>query len=81
MLSTMLADLLQPSEHAPDLARVKPGRPQESFLMHKLEGTHACGAAACPNGCGGRMPLVGDPLPPEQIAQIRDWILQGAQNN
>ncbi len=80
MLSTVLADLLQPSEQAPGLARVKPGRPHESFLVHKLEGTQGCGAA-CPSGCGGRMPLVGDPLPPEQIAQIRDWILQGAENN
>jgi mono/diheme cytochrome c family protein len=81
MLSLMLADLLKPSAQAPGLARVKPGRPDESYLIQKLEGTHACNAAACPTSCGGRMPPLGDPLSPEQIAQIRDWILQGAQNN
>lgn len=81
MLSLMLADLLKPSAQAPGLARVKPGRPDESYLIQKLEGTHACSAGTCPNGCGSRMPPLGDPLAPEQIAQIRDWILHGAQNN
>lgn len=27
----------------------------------------------------GRMPLHGPPLPPDEIAEIRKWILQGAQ--
>ena len=80
MLSAVLGDLLQPAQKAPGLARVEPGRPQESFLVHKLEGSHACGVD-CPDGCGGRMPLLGDPLPPEKIDQIRDWIREGAQNN
>jgi hypothetical protein len=81
MLGAILADLLRPAEKAPGQARVKPGRPQESFLVHKLDGSQACAGADCPGGCGGRMPLVGDPLPREQIDEIRDWILQGAANN
>jgi hypothetical protein len=80
MLSAVLGDLLRPAQQAPGLARVAPGRPGESFLVHKLEGSQACGAD-CPGGCGGRMPLLGDPLPREKIDQIRDWIRQGAQNN
>jgi hypothetical protein len=81
MLAAMMADLLVPSEKAPGLARVKPGRPQESFLVHKLDGTQSCAGAPCPGGCGNRMPQGGDPLPPALIDTIRDWILDGAQNN
>ncbi len=82
MLGAILTDLLRPSEKVPALPRVSPGRPQDSFLLHKLDGTHTCAVPGCPaGGCGARMPLLGDPLPREQIDQIRDWILQGAQNN
>ena len=81
MLRAMMDELLRPSEKAPVLRRIAPGRPQDSFLLQKVDGTYACGHVDCPAGCGGRMPLVGDPLPPETIDQIRDWILQGAQNN
>jgi hypothetical protein len=80
-LAAMMADLLLPSEKAPAMVRVKPGRPQESFLLHKLDGTQGCAGVPCPGGCGTRMPQVGDPLPPALIDTIRDWILDGAQNN
>jgi hypothetical protein len=52
--------------------RVEPGDPDGSYLIHKLEGTAAV---------GGRMPLGGTPLDQETIDTIRDWILDGAQNN
>jgi hypothetical protein len=81
MVGAILSDLLRPSEKAPALPRVSPGRPQDSFLLHKLDGTHACATPTCPTGCGARMPLLGQPLPGEKIDQIRDWILQGAPNN
>jgi hypothetical protein len=81
MLAAMMADLLLPSDRAPAVARVKPGRPQESFLVHKLDGSQSCAGVVCPNGCGNRMPQGGDPLPPALIDTIRDWILDGAQNN
>jgi hypothetical protein len=51
--------------------RVDPGRPENSFLLVKLLGP--------PDGQGGRMPLVGDPLSADQIDLIRGWILQGAE--
>jgi len=81
MLSAIRSDLLGPAERAPRLARVHPGRPGESFLLHKLEGRQSCPGVECPQGCGTRMPMVGDPLSPAEITTIRDWILQGAQDN
>jgi hypothetical protein len=52
--------------------RVAPGRPDDSYLVHKLEGRSAVGA---------RMPLGGPFLDEATIAVIREWIARGAQNN
>ncbi len=59
-----------PSSEVSSLLRVKPGDPDSSYLVQKLEGTAQV---------GGRMPLGGAPLPQETIAAIRQWILEGAQ--
>ena len=53
----------------PSLQRVAPGDPDASYLVHKVEGTAAV---------GGRMPLFQDPLEPDVIAAIREWISLGA---
>lgn len=59
---------------------VTPGEPHESYVFHKVNGTHltaepeGCGC----NGVGGRMPLGMQPLPQETIDLIATWILQGA---
>jgi hypothetical protein len=58
-----------PSAEVPGLLRVSPGNPDASYLIQKLEGTATV---------GGRMPLNGPPLPPETIAVIRQWIMDGA---
>jgi len=42
------------------------GSPGESWLVHKID------------GCGGRMPPVGDPLTAEERATIVGWIAAGA---
>lgn len=52
--------------------RVAAGRPDDSYLVHKLEGRAAVGA---------RMPLGGPFLDDATIAVIREWIARGAQNN
>lgn len=52
--------------------RVAPGRPDDSYLIHKLEGRAAVGA---------RMPLGGPFLDDATVAVIREWIARGAQNN
>lgn len=58
------------SVEVPTLTRVQPGDPDASYLIRKLEGTASVGA---------RMPLDAPPLPPDVIAVIRQWIVDGAQ--
>lgn len=62
------------SGEVPSLMRVKPGDPENSYLVHKIEGR--------PSIVGDRMPRGRpDPLAPEEIQAIRDWISEGAPNN
>lgn len=57
------------SAEVPSLQRVAPGRPDDSYLIHKLEGHAAVGA---------RMPLGGPYLDAASVAVIRQWIAAGA---
>lgn len=61
------------SNEQPNLFRVAPGDPNDSYLIHKLEGG--------PNIVGGQMPLDRTPLSQETINSIRLWIAQGAPKN
>lgn len=54
----------------PDLSRVEAGDPDNSYLIHKVEGTAAEGE---------QMPLGGTPLDQEVIDGIRQWIADGAE--
>ena len=58
-----------PSTEVPSTLRVKPGDPNNSYLIQKLEGHAAVGA---------QMPFGGPPLPDATIAVIRQWITDGA---
>ena len=58
------------------LLRVKPGAPQESYLLMKLDGTYLDAG-----GTGGRMPLAAPPLDEATLAKFRDWIAAGAPEN
>lgn len=58
------------------MVRVKPSAPEESYLLHKLAGSHLD-----QGGTGGRMPLGFPPLADTQIEQITRWIAAGAPNN
>jgi mono/diheme cytochrome c family protein len=70
------ADLVGvPSTQSP-LLRVQPGLPSESYLMHKLEGTHLD-----IGGSGDPMPLGLGPLPDADLATIRTWIEECALDN
>ncbi|MDO8520239.1 MAG: c-type cytochrome domain-containing protein [Deltaproteobacteria bacterium] len=53
------------------LKLVEPGDPDNSYLIHKLEGT----------GSGSQMPRGGSALSDEDMDRIRDWITNGAENN
>lgn len=59
-----------PSNERPELLRVDPGNPDESYLLLKIEGD--------PSIVGSRMPLGRTPLSDEQIQLVRDWIEDGA---
>jgi hypothetical protein len=62
------------SSGKPGAIRVIPADPENSYLIHKIEGR--------PGIVGERMPRTSGPfLTPGQILIIRTWIAQGAQNN
>lgn len=55
---------------------VDPKKPDTSYLVMKLEGTHLK-----KGGKGARMPFAAPPLDAATIALIRRWISEGATNN
>lgn len=57
------------------LRMVAPGSPENSYLVAKLTDNHLA-----VGGSGVRMPP-GPPLPQLEIDTIRQWILEGAQDN
>lgn len=59
---------------APGQIRVVPGKPDESYIIMKLEGTHIENG-----GAGAQMPFGAPPLSPEKIAKLRKWISEGAK--
>src|SRR5712671_5683346 len=61
-----------PSNEQPSLLRVKPGDPDSSYMVHKIEGLAGI--------TGGQMPLGETPLPQPTIDAIRQWITNGAPN-
>ena len=58
------------SNEVPTLKRVNPGNPDQSYIVHKIQGNQAV---------GGRMPLGQAQLPQDRIDLIRSWIAAGAQ--
>ncbi|HZU65593.1 MAG TPA: hypothetical protein VFF98_18030 [Novosphingobium sp.] len=63
-----------PVNEAPGLTRIVPGKPDESYLVMKLEGTQVAHG-----GTGARMPFGAAPLSPAEIALVRQWIREGAK--
>ncbi len=60
------------SNEEPNLLRVQPGDPDNSYMYQKITGA--------PGIVGGQMPLGETPLPASTIAAIRQWIINGAPN-
>jgi mono/diheme cytochrome c family protein len=60
----------QAADEVPELMRVNPGNPDDSYIIKKLEGAADI--------VGGRMPLGGPYLSEAQIDQVRTWIANGA---
>ena len=67
-------NLLQGRSAESKLALVAPGKPDESYLFHKLAGTQTR------SGSGTQMPP-GDTLTPDKVAVVQRWIAAGAPNN
>ncbi|MEZ4699596.1 MAG: hypothetical protein R2834_04645 [Rhodothermales bacterium] len=61
-----------PSNENPQMNRITPNDPDNSYLFLKISGT---------NISGSRMPLGGSPLSDDKIAMVREWIEDGAPNN
>lgn len=61
-----------PSAGVPSLTRVIPGNSEDSYIIHKLRGTHLD-----VGGVGSQMPL-GGTLDEALIAEIEAWIDEGA---
>ncbi len=62
-----------PSTEVPSVLRVKPGDPDNSYIIQKLEG-HAAVGAQMPFGCPSSQPC----LSTTTIAFVRQWITDGA---
>jgi hypothetical protein len=65
----------------PGAKQVVPGKPNESYLLQKIEATPGIAGVPMPQGCpgaalGGARCLTGD-----EMAAIRTWITECAQNN
>lgn len=65
-----------PSGQVPTMDRIEPGQPDQSYLVHMIQGTFAQ-----VGGTGPKMPLGAGSLSQGQIDTIRDWITAGAPNN
>ena len=66
----------------PQMALVKPGAPEASYLMRKLDGDACLLRADCKDhDCGEAMPRTGDLLPIATRDVVRRWIAQGAKDD
>lgn len=61
------------SQEEPQLERVLAGNPDDSYLIHKIEGTQESGDQM-PDGCPGSQPCLDE----DTVAVIRQWIADGA---
>lgn len=77
--AAVYAELQKESPTFPGLKFVVPGKPDESFLMAKMDGTHGK-LPACASGCGREMPP-DDMLPEAKRDVVRKWITAGAKND
>jgi len=69
------------STEQPRLKRVKPGDPNTSYLVRKIQGGPNISGVLMPNGCPGA-PLNGAQcLTPDEIMAIVVWITECAPNN
>ena len=64
------------SAQLPSMPRITPAQPDQSYLIHKIQGTHQQAG-----GSGTSMPQGRAAVPQATIAMMRRWITEGAQRN
>ena len=80
--STVPSFINVPSQKLATMMLVKPGDPNASFLMKKLDGSHCVLDKQCVGGtCGDQMPNKETQLTVEERDKVRRWIAQGAKND
>lgn len=62
------------SQEQPTLLRIKPGDPDNSYLVQKIQGSPGISGSRMPFGCPASQPC----LDQATINLIRDWVTQGA---
>ena len=65
----------------PRLLRIKPGKPNDSYLVQKIENTPGIGGVQMPQFCPGAPANGALCLSADDIAAIRQWITECAQAN
>lgn len=61
--------------------RVRPGRPDDSFLITKIEFPTGTPGLPMPPGCPGSPTQGATCLTPDDLAALRQWIVECAPNN
>jgi hypothetical protein len=79
VLTGILTELNKPSAEVAGRNIAVSGKPEDSYLMNKIEGTQDCSGFTCmgPDKCGIQMPDPQTPLEKNQIELIRAWIKKG----
>ena len=67
-----------PSTQEPRLKRVKPGFPDDSYMVRKLRGGPRISGAMMPLGCPAIPPPGGQCLGPDEIPAIVQWVTECA---
>ena len=69
------------SAQVPTLKRFLPGKPDDSYIIRKIEGGPNIAGVQMPQGCPGACLNGAKALTPDNIAAIRQWVTECAPNN
>jgi len=80
VLMGIMTELNKPSTQVAGRNIMVSGKPEDSYLINKIEGSNLCSGFACmgPDKCGIQMPDPQSPLEKAQIELVRAWIKKGA---
>lgn len=68
-----------PARGRADMKRVDPGHPENSLLIQKIHYENFATSGVARSDYGAQMPYSFDPLTPNQVQTVRQWILEGAK--